>query len=157
MSGTFLYGTLGVSAYKHARSRKARQLRPATGQRAPADEDEPQHQERGQPGPDAGEAPPEGQRQPDQRQEADEPADQGGVAVAGVGKAGGLVGGEEVCDVLLGFAGADVDGDEVRLASVTLKTASPGTDARIPGLEPDEAARLRDQLTDLGEARASGL
>lgn len=43
------------------------------------------------------------------------------------------------------------------LASVTLKTASPGTDARIPGLEPDEAARLRDQLTDLGEARASGL
>lgn len=44
-----------------------------------------------------------------------------------------------------------------KLASVTLKTASPGTDARIPGLEPAEAARLRDQLTDLGEAHASGL
>lgn len=43
------------------------------------------------------------------------------------------------------------------LASVTLKTASPGTDARIPGLEPTEAARLRDRLTDLGEAHASGL
>lgn len=43
------------------------------------------------------------------------------------------------------------------LASVTLKTASPGTDARIPGLDPAEAARLRDQLTELGEAHASGL
>ncbi len=43
------------------------------------------------------------------------------------------------------------------LASVTLKTASPGTDARIPGLDPIEAARLRDQLTQLGEAHASGL
>lgn len=44
-----------------------------------------------------------------------------------------------------------------KLASVTLKTASPGTDARIPGLDPTEAARLRDQLTELGEAHASGL
>ena len=44
-----------------------------------------------------------------------------------------------------------------KLASVTLKTASPGTDARIPGLDPIEAARLRDQLTELGEAHASGL
>lgn len=43
------------------------------------------------------------------------------------------------------------------LATVTLKTASPGTDARIPGLDPDEAARLRDQLTELCEAHASGL
>lgn len=43
------------------------------------------------------------------------------------------------------------------LATVTLKTASPGTDASIPGLDPVEAARLRDQLTDLGEAHASGL
>lgn len=43
------------------------------------------------------------------------------------------------------------------LASVTLKTASPGTDAKIPGLEPAEAARLRDRLTELGEAQASGL
>ena len=43
------------------------------------------------------------------------------------------------------------------LASVTLKTASPSTDATIPGLEPDEASRLRDRLTQLGEAHASGL
>ncbi len=43
------------------------------------------------------------------------------------------------------------------LASVTLKTASPNTDATIPGLEPDEASRLRDRLTQLGEAHASGL
>lgn len=43
------------------------------------------------------------------------------------------------------------------LATVTLKTASPETDATIPGLPPAEAARLRDRLTELGEARASGL
>ena len=43
------------------------------------------------------------------------------------------------------------------LASVTLKTASPETDARIPGLTPAEATRLRDRLTELGEAHASGL
>ena len=43
------------------------------------------------------------------------------------------------------------------LASVTLKTASPNTDATIPGLEPEEASRLRDRLTQLGEAHASGL
>ncbi len=43
------------------------------------------------------------------------------------------------------------------LATVTLKTASAETDATIPGLEPDEAARLRDRLTELGEAQASGL
>jgi len=43
------------------------------------------------------------------------------------------------------------------LATVTLKTASPETDASIPGLAPDEAARLRDRLTELGEAKASGL
>ncbi len=43
------------------------------------------------------------------------------------------------------------------LASVTLKTASPNTDATIPGLEPDEASRLRDRLTQMGEAHASGL
>ena len=43
------------------------------------------------------------------------------------------------------------------LASVTLKTASPETNATIPGLTPDEAARLRDRLTELGESRASGL
>ena len=43
------------------------------------------------------------------------------------------------------------------IATVTLKTASPETGARIPGLSPDEATRLRDRLTELGEAHASGL
>ncbi|MCZ0994901.1 PH domain-containing protein [Streptomyces noursei] len=43
------------------------------------------------------------------------------------------------------------------LATVQLRTAASGTDARIPGLEPAEAARLRDQLTELGEARSAGL
>lgn len=43
------------------------------------------------------------------------------------------------------------------LATVTLKTASADTAATIPGLAPEEAARLRDRLTELGEARASGL
>jgi uncharacterized protein len=43
------------------------------------------------------------------------------------------------------------------LASVSLKTASPETGARIPGLTPEEATRLRDRLTELGEAHASGL
>jgi uncharacterized protein len=43
------------------------------------------------------------------------------------------------------------------LATVQLHTASPATDARIPGLPPDEAARLRDRLAALGEARAAGL
>jgi len=44
-----------------------------------------------------------------------------------------------------------------KLATVTLKTASPETGATIPGLAPEEAARLRDRLTKLGEAHASGL
>jgi uncharacterized protein len=43
------------------------------------------------------------------------------------------------------------------LATVTLRTASPETGARIPGLSPEEATRLRDRLTELGEAHASGL
>jgi len=43
------------------------------------------------------------------------------------------------------------------LATVTMRTASPETGASIPGLDPTEAARLRDRLTELGEARASGL
>jgi len=43
------------------------------------------------------------------------------------------------------------------LATVTMKTASPETNATIPGLPPEEAARLRDRLTELGEAHASGL
>lgn len=44
-----------------------------------------------------------------------------------------------------------------RIASVHLHTASPGTSARIPGLPAEEAARLRDRLTSLGEAQAAGL
>ncbi|MGH8774268.1 MAG: PH domain-containing protein [Jiangellaceae bacterium] len=43
------------------------------------------------------------------------------------------------------------------IATVQLHTASPASDARIPGLPPDEAARLRDRLAALGEARAAGL
>jgi membrane protein YdbS with pleckstrin-like domain len=43
------------------------------------------------------------------------------------------------------------------LATVTLKTASAETNASIPGLVPAEASRLRDRLTELGEAHASGL
>jgi len=43
------------------------------------------------------------------------------------------------------------------IATVHLHTASPDTIARIPGLSPDEAARLRDRLTARGEAQAAGL
>ncbi len=43
------------------------------------------------------------------------------------------------------------------MATVHLHTAAPGTQARIPGLVPPEAARLRDRLTALGESQASGL
>ena len=43
------------------------------------------------------------------------------------------------------------------LAMVRLHTASPTTRAHIPGLAPAEAARLRDRLTQRGEAQASGL
>jgi membrane protein YdbS with pleckstrin-like domain len=44
-----------------------------------------------------------------------------------------------------------------RVATVRLHTAAAATDARIPGLATEEAARLRDRLTELGEARAAGL
>jgi uncharacterized protein len=43
------------------------------------------------------------------------------------------------------------------IAQVQLHTASPGTDAAIDGLPPEEAARLRDQLSSRGEARLAGL
>lgn len=43
------------------------------------------------------------------------------------------------------------------LAGVQLHTAAATSDARIPGLAPEEAARLRDRLTELGEARSAGL
>jgi hypothetical protein len=43
------------------------------------------------------------------------------------------------------------------LATVQMHTAAAASDARIPGLPAVEAARLRDQLTSLGEADAMGL
>jgi membrane protein YdbS with pleckstrin-like domain len=43
------------------------------------------------------------------------------------------------------------------LATVQLHTAAATTDATIPGLDPDEAGRLRDQLASLGEQRSAGL
>ncbi len=43
------------------------------------------------------------------------------------------------------------------IATVELHTATPATDAKIPGLHPDEASRLRDRLSALGEAQAWGL
>ncbi|MFE2045292.1 PH domain-containing protein [Streptomyces sp. NPDC059477] len=43
------------------------------------------------------------------------------------------------------------------LASVQLHTAAAATDATIPGLDPAEAERLRDRLTELGQARSAGL
>jgi hypothetical protein len=44
-----------------------------------------------------------------------------------------------------------------RLATVHMHTAAAASDARIPGLESDEAARLRDRLAELGESQAAGL
>jgi uncharacterized protein len=44
-----------------------------------------------------------------------------------------------------------------RLSTVKLHTAAAASDARIPGLERDEAARLRDRLTELGESMAAGM
>lgn len=43
------------------------------------------------------------------------------------------------------------------LATVQLHTAAAATDARIPGLPPAEAARLRDRLAARGESHAAGL
>lgn len=43
------------------------------------------------------------------------------------------------------------------LATVRMHTAAASSDARIPGLPRDEAARLRDRLAQLGEAKAAGL
>jgi membrane protein YdbS with pleckstrin-like domain len=44
------------------------------------------------------------------------------------------------------------------LATVQLHTAAAASDARVPGLHPAEASRLRDRLTALGEQdRAEGL
>ncbi|GAB4056820.1 PH domain-containing protein [Catellatospora paridis] len=43
------------------------------------------------------------------------------------------------------------------LATVQLHTAAAASDATIPGLDPAEAARLRDRLAALGEDAGEGL
>jgi uncharacterized protein len=43
------------------------------------------------------------------------------------------------------------------LATVRMHTAAAASDARIPGLSREDAGRLRDNLAQLGEARAAGL
>ena len=43
------------------------------------------------------------------------------------------------------------------LGTVQLHTAAATTDAHIPGLVPQEAARLRDRLAARGEAQSAGL
>ena len=43
------------------------------------------------------------------------------------------------------------------IATVQMHTASAATDATIPGLTPPEAARLRDRLSAVGQARSAGL
>jgi membrane protein YdbS with pleckstrin-like domain len=43
------------------------------------------------------------------------------------------------------------------LCTLKLHTASPGTNATIPGLPAEEGARLREQLAARGEARLAGL
>ncbi|MGH1565027.1 PH domain-containing protein [Mumia sp. DW29H23] len=43
------------------------------------------------------------------------------------------------------------------IAKVSLHTASSQTSAVIPGIPADEAARLRDRLTELGKTRGSGI
>ncbi len=43
------------------------------------------------------------------------------------------------------------------LVNVKLHTAAATTDAKVCGLTPDTATQLRDRLTELGEAHASGL
>ncbi|MDR1635206.1 MAG: PH domain-containing protein [Bifidobacteriaceae bacterium] len=43
------------------------------------------------------------------------------------------------------------------LAKLDLNTASGSLNADLPGLDPDEAARLRDRLSELGATRMAGL
>jgi membrane protein YdbS with pleckstrin-like domain len=43
------------------------------------------------------------------------------------------------------------------VTTVRLHTASPSTQAHLPGLPPADADRLREQLTERGEAQAAGL
>jgi uncharacterized protein len=42
------------------------------------------------------------------------------------------------------------------LATLRMHTAAAASDARIPGLDKTDAAKLRDQLAALGEAQAAG-
>lgn len=44
-----------------------------------------------------------------------------------------------------------------KVATVKLVTASAQSDAAIPGLDPADAAALRDRLTERGETQATGL
>jgi membrane protein YdbS with pleckstrin-like domain len=44
-----------------------------------------------------------------------------------------------------------------KLSTLKLHTAAAASDARIPGLETDEASRLRDRLAELGESKAAGM
>jgi uncharacterized protein len=43
------------------------------------------------------------------------------------------------------------------LATLRMHTAAAASDARIPGLDRAQAAKLRDQLASLGETQAAGL
>ena len=43
------------------------------------------------------------------------------------------------------------------ICTLKLHTASPATNALIPGLPAEEGARLREQLSARGEARLAGL
>jgi membrane protein YdbS with pleckstrin-like domain len=43
------------------------------------------------------------------------------------------------------------------VTTIRLHTASPSSRAHLPGLPPADAARLREQLTERGEAQAAGL
>lgn len=43
------------------------------------------------------------------------------------------------------------------LATVQMHTAAAGADASVPGLEPEEAVRLRDRLAALGRSHTEGL
>jgi len=43
------------------------------------------------------------------------------------------------------------------ITTVRLHTASPSSRAHLPGLPPADASRLREQLTERGEAHAAGL
>ena len=46
---------------------------------------------------------------------------------------------------------------KIGIARVRLHTASPGTDANVPGLPREQAALLQDRLARRGEARLAGL